>query len=195
MTKQRKRVQQIFDEPRVSTALRKALRLAQQANVPDLERWCRLELAGYWVSNPAMGEDVTVPEYRAVVGQHVDVYGQVLMLEPDFEFINETRLRQGVEELEFFAEKHNVVTMHDPQMCQRIREHLRTEVYAYRFAAVHVVGILSSIRTELAERLRHLQPLPGVEEPRDEDVLMLRPNFHGIGIDLPALWRRWKGTS
>jgi len=194
MTKLDRRVQQVLDEPRVSTALRNALRLAQQANLPDLERWCRLELGGYWGSNLAMGEDITVPEYRAVVGQHVNVFGQVLLLEPDFEFINETRLRHGVEELEFFAEKHKVVTMHDPWMCQRIREHLHVEVYAYRFTAVHVVGILSHIRTELAERLRRLQPLRVVEDTKLDEVLMLRPNYHGVGIDLRALWRRWKGS-
>jgi len=193
--RQRNRTQRVLDEPRVSAALRKALRLAQQVKVLDLERWCRLELGGYVGANPAMGEDVTVPAYRTVVGQHADVFGQVLMLEPDLEFINETRLRQGVEELEFFAERHNVVTVHDPGMCQRIREHLGVEVYAYRFTAAHVVGILSHIRTELSERLGPLEPLPTPKEPRSEAVLMLRPNFHGIGIDLPALWRRWKGTA
>lgn len=29
-------------------------------------------------------------------------------------------------------------------------------------------------------------------EKRMEDVIILKPNFHGIGIDLKALWQRWK---
>jgi len=192
MTKQNGRVKEIIDEPQVSTGLRRALRLAQRANLSDLDRWCRLELGGYWRSNQAMGEDITVPEYRTVVGQHVDIYGRVLLLQPGLEFVNETRLRNGVEELEFLAENHNVVSMQDPTMLQLIRENFHVEVNHYRFSAVHVVGILSEIRTQLAERLRGLQALPAAEEPRTEEVLMLRPNYHGIGIDIPALLRRWK---
>jgi hypothetical protein len=26
---------------------------------------------------------------------------------------------------------------------------------------------------------------------RGEEIFQLRPNFHGIGVDLRALWRRW----
>ncbi len=29
-------------------------------------------------------------------------------------------------------------------------------------------------------------------EKKMEEIIMVKPNIHGIGIDLRALWRRWK---
>lgn len=34
-------------------------------------------------------------------------------------------------------------------------------------------------------------PDPAVEE-RMEEIIQLKPNIYGVGIDLNALWRRWK---
>ena len=95
----------------LSRSLRKALRLADRLNAKEFLNWCRLELGGYVASNPAMTDQIVVPEYRTVVGQHADIYGRVLMVPADLSFMNETRLRNGVEELEALSTSRDTVAM------------------------------------------------------------------------------------
>jgi hypothetical protein len=147
-----------------------------------------------------MTEETVVPEYRGVVGQHADIYGRVLVLPPDFAFVGETRLRYGIEELEVLARTRDTVMVHDPHMCELIRRHLKVDVYSFRFSAVHLTGIFAAIRDALRQRLNTLEAASIVAktaqsatEPDPEQILQLKPNFHGVGIDLRALWRRWKG--
>ena len=178
----------------LSSALRMGLRLATRVGAADFERWCRLELGGYLASNPALGDDVEVPAYRTVVGLHKDLSGRVLQLEPELSFINETRLRNGVEELEHLSASKETVSIHDAQTCDLIRQSLRVEVFSFSFSSVHLVGVLSAIRSELDSRLDAVDPAFTEDDVGEaEDVLMLRPNFYGIGIDLKAAWNRWKG--
>ena len=190
---------QIDDLP-VSKVVAEGLRVAEAAGEADFANWCRLELAGYWGSNPAMTEETVVPEYRVVVGQHADIYGRVLVLPADLSFVGETRLRNGIEELEVLARTRESVMIHDPHMCELIRRHLQVDVYSFRFSAVHLTGIFSAIRDALRQKLKKLEVASIVSksarvktQPDPEKVLQLKPNFHGIGIDLGALWRRWKG--
>ena len=182
----------------LSTGLRKALRLAEDLGAYELGRWCRLELGGYLASNPAMGKETIVPEYRTVTGQHADIYGRVLMLPTDLAFMNSTRLRNGVEELETLAGNRDVVSMHDPNMCDLIQEHLEVQVYAFRFSSVHLAGVFSGIRTVLEDKLRSLQIKSGWGyshgAPEQDEILELRPNLYGIGVNLRALWLRLRGT-
>ncbi len=186
-------IRKAVDSSNLHDSLRLVLRWASREEHEELARWCSLELGGYFDSNPAMGEDIEVPSYRSVAGQHSDLYGRPLVLETKLSFINETRLRNGVEELAHLASKKDDVSIHDPSMCEMIREHLEVEVYTFTFSATHLVGILSAIRMELDRRLDEFAPevlvLPGTD-----DVFLLKPNFHGIGIDLRALWRRLFGT-
>ena len=143
-----------------------------------------------------MSEDITVPEYRTVVGQHRDLYGRVLQLEPDLSFVNETRLRNGVEELEHLVHTKEMVSIHDPEMCQIIRDHMKVEVFSFSFSSTHLVGVLSAIRLALSTKLSTIEAAVAALPPQiDKEFLMLRPNFHGIGIDFRALWRRLFGQS
>jgi len=198
MSKQSKAILETIEHSLLSTALRKTLHLAQRSSQKDIERWCKLELGGYFASNPAMGEDIVVPEYRTVVGQHYDIFGRILMLQSDLEFINETRLRNGVEELEALVNTREMVIIHDSHMCDLIKQHLKVEVYSFRFSSVTLTGVLSAIRIELAEKLEKLNKLHIIKDlqvkGKNEEILELRPNFHGIGINLRALWRRWRGA-
>jgi len=187
----------LFDNQPLSKSLRKAIVIAQESSAVDLVHWLQLELGGYYASNSAMDEDTIVPEYRTVVGQHADIYGRVLVLPQDISFINETRLRNGVEELETLVSSRDMVAIHDPYMCDLIKEHLHVEVYSFRFSTVHLIGILSAVRTELETKLRESNLIGTSQElnskTKNEDILQLRPNFYGMGIDLRAVWRRWKG--
>lgn len=177
----------------VSTRLREAALLAREAGAVEVEHWCRLELGGYFKSNSAMSSAITVPEYRSVVGQHADIYGRILSLPSNLSFVGETRLRNGVEELEELAASRDTVVIHDSKMCEMIKEHLDVEVYSFRFSRVHLVGVLSSIRDELDAKIHGLKPAkqPLGKALRDEEIIELKPNFVGIGINLRALWRKF----
>jgi hypothetical protein len=177
--------------------LRKASWVAHESGARELEQWLQLELGGYLASNSAMRKDVVVPEYRTVVGQHADLYGRVLVVPAKLSFVNETRLRNGIEELEALAASRDIVAIHDPNMCDLIQKHLKVEVYSFRFSAIHLKGVLSAIRTEFESRLRKIN---SPQRPKDssaqgsQEILILRPNLHGLGIDLRALWKRMSGS-
>lgn len=176
----------------VSEQLRKLSRQAHEVGAKDVEQWCRLELGGYLSSNPAMSERITVPEYRSVTGQHADIYGRILTLPSDLSFVAETRLRNGVEELEELADSRDVVVIHDPRMCELIKEHLDVEIYSFRFSRIHLVGVLSAIRNNLDEKSRGLKPKAGSSSApvrAEEEIIEIKPNIGGIGINLRALWR------
>lgn len=178
----------------VSEQLRRAARLAHETGVKDVEQWCRLELGGYLNSNPAMNAKIVVPEYRSVTGQHADIYGRILTLPANLNFVAETRLRNGVEELEELAASRDIVVIHDPKMCELIKDHLGVEVYSFRFSRVHLVGVLSAIRDHLDEKSRSLKAKPkffSSHSParQEDEIIELKPNVAGIGINLRALWR------
>lgn len=172
----------------------KTLRLAQSIGDEDLARWCQLELGGYWSSNPVIDENVIVPEYRAVVGEHYDIYGRKLYLENDLSFVNETRLRSGIDELESLACGRDIVVIHDSDMCELIEQKLKVQVYTFRFSVVHLRGVLASIKLELSNRLMAIQTVSesivNQNNAEEEEILELKPNIYGIGINLKALWRR-----
>lgn len=174
--------------------------MASASQATQFERWCRLELAGYLASNPAMTDQIEVPEYRTVVGQHVDIAGRILKLPTKLAFVGETWLRFGVEELEALAKTRGPVVIRDPYMSSVIQQHLNVDVASFQFSAVHIIGILSSIRTELSVQLHALgstevnRVSSGNAVERDE-IIQLRPNFYGIGINLRALWRRLRGAN
>ena len=196
MTSPKETLRRLVEAEPLSKGLRQANFLAQSQDAPNLQRWLRLELGGYFTSNSAMQNDVEVPDYRSVVGVHYDLYGRPLILPADLSFIGETRLRNGVEELEGLSISRENVIIHDPTMCQLIREHLNIEVYSFHFSAIHLRGIIGAIRTELGERLSELnlsESGDGHSSAPTAEVFQLRPNFHGIGVDLRALWRRWRG--
>lgn len=54
--------------------------------------------------------------------------------------------------------------------------------------------VLSSIKIQLSDWLMRIPDVTEEDSPSsNEDLFELKPNFHGIGVDLKALWRKWKG--
>lgn len=177
----------------LSKCLQKANCAVEAIGPQELRDWLRLELAGYYSSNKALTEDTVVPEYRTVVGQHVDLYGRVLQISADESFINEMRLREGVEELEGLSESRNTVVLHDATTCELIQKHLGVEVYYFRFSATSLKGIFSAIRSEATDRLTRLPQHTALEKVRPtpgDEIIQIRPNLYGIGFDLRAMWRK-----
>lgn len=140
--------------------LRSLTRLAKQLGEEKLEKWARLELEGYENTNPAMTEDVVVPEYRTVPGQWADEFGNVLLLQdPGLQFLNEQRLRNSIVDLEQLAHSNHPLYFRAPRGSQMIGKHLQVEVSRFCFSSRSLVTVLAAIRTRLIERLDELQPV------------------------------------
>jgi hypothetical protein len=176
----------------LSKALQTASRIVATTDEEEYKRWLRLELAGYFAGNSALSEDTVVPEYRTVTGQHFDLYGNRLQLESKLSFVNEMRLREGVEELESLASSRDMVTLHDAKLCELIHANLGVEVHCFRFDAVCLKGVLAAIRAEAEDRanILHSDALTKQTTTASEEIVQLRPNIYGVGLDLRALWRK-----
>lgn len=188
------KVNDVLDSEPLSKALQRTLRLAQEYGASELATWLQLEIGGYYGSNSAMNDTITVPEYRTVVGAYFNIYGRRLQLPPDLSFVNEMRLREGVEALESLRDSRRSVVLQDPSMIGLIAHHLKVEVATFHFESVALVQVLSQIRSELfnkAQLLSDAQPKRKmVKSANGEEIVMLKPNIHGIGVDLRALWRK-----
>ncbi len=189
------RVIQRAERHPLSQSLPSALRLALESSDQEFAAWIRYELLGYTSENPVMTPEVVVPTYRTVRGQWFDHYGRPLVLsDPNLAFVSETRLRAPVGELESFVGAHGVLTQQLPEFSDIIRDSLHVDVSEFRFAPLSVEQVLVNIRAHLLDRLstrRAALERLGPKEARVEtEILLLRPNLYGLGIDLRALWRR-----
>lgn len=190
-------MQTVSNEP-LSKSLPLVLRLAITINEPELVKWVKLELNGYFNTNPGLTEDVIVPEYRTVAGQHSDDFGRPLVInDVDLAFVNTTRLRFGVADLEKFSDESSQYSYRDPNMSEIIKRNMGVDVTTYTFHTGQAVGVLSGIQTALIEKLVPLKrAIEGLSEKGiitpAEDIVELKPNFFGIGLNLNALARKWK---
>ena len=191
---------EVNDAP-LSKTLPRILRLAQEWGDDELDSWVRLELRGYYQTNAAMSEETVVPAYRTVPGQWRDEFGRVLAIrQPDLRFLNEIRLREGVVELEALADSRESLYVRLPQFAELIRANLDVDVSLFEFAPSSVQHVIAEIKTELSDHLAARRDLGATFRPTDlasgtvEDVIELRPNVFGIGLNLRALWRRLQGA-
>ncbi len=187
----------ISNEP-LSKSLPVVLRLVITIDEPEILKWVKLELNGYFNTNHELTEEVIVPEYRTVAGQHSDDFGRPLVIkDADLAFVNTTRLRFGVADLEKFAEDNSTYSYRDPNMTEIIQNNMGVEVTTYTFHTGQAAGVLGGIKTELIEKLVPLKDkIEGLSEKGivspSEDIIELKPNFFGIGLNLNALGRKWK---
>lgn len=188
----------------LSKALSKALVWAEGVRDDALVEWVRLELLGYVTANPLMTDSTVVPEYRAVIGQWFDEYGRGLVLsDPKLAFINEIRLRMGVAELESYVGVNGVLALPGDRQAEVINEYLKVRVSTFRFSPSGVPTLLAGIRAQLLDRIAMCRALEspvaasgsGDSIKNDEEIIELRPNVAGIGINLRALWRQWRSES
>jgi abortive infection Abi-like protein/AbiTii-like protein len=181
--------------------------LAKEIHDAQLEKWARLEHEGYYSQNPAMSEDVVVPEYRTVPGQRLDDFDRVFVIDdPGLQFINEHRLREGVAELEKHSRARGPLRFEDPFAAQLLRENLGVEVRWFRFFPSSIESILTAIRGRLLDQLYSLRPaieryragaaattavsLDGIREAAGVDSFALHEHLRRIDLSLdtdPAL--------
>lgn len=172
----------------LSESLQKLLVLATQAEDSELVKWVKFELTGY--QGAAMTNDDVVPEYREVKGYHADDYHRKFVIErDDMQFINCTRLRAGVVELEVYQE--NGLILKDPSLCKLIQDNLNVKVTSFHISASQVQNVLANVKCALIERLSKFQDKGKAVVNNEEDIIEIKPNFYGIGLNLNALKRKW----
>jgi AbiTii-like protein len=159
-----------LDSLPLSQTLPLALRLARDLNIPDFEKWLRLEISGYFDNNPALTSEVKVPEYRNVAGQHVDKYGRVVRVQSTLQFLNSIPLRNGIAELEKMATGSELLTVQNSVSIEFIRENFNVEVYAFQFSPLEITGVLGSIKLKLSDWLYDIQN-PQSESPKKETFM------------------------
>lgn len=190
-------MKRIDDEP-LSKSLPMVLRLSKSIGASDLEKWVKLELNGYFNTNPALTDEVIVPEFRTVTGQHSDDYDRPLIItDHNLAFVNTTRTRYGVADLERMLDENFTCSYRDTLMSEIIKNSLDVEVSIFSFHTRQFAGVLSGIKAELSERLMAIKGQiedvqADIASPPREDVIELKPNFFGLGLNLNALFRRWQ---
>jgi hypothetical protein len=138
----------------LSKVLPSVLAFALKTKNTNLEKWVRLELGGYYSSNKALKDEDVVPEYRAIAGYYANQFGRrYLVNDPELQFINEDRLRNGVAELEKMSEANNPLNYSNPGTLEIIKRTFNVEVSQFVIQPSAIHGILSDIRAELISRL------------------------------------------
>jgi hypothetical protein len=177
----------------LSEVLPQLLMLAKDLQHEELERWVQLELRGYLATNPAMTEEIVVPEYRGVTGLWHNDMGQPLMIR-DAELsrtINSYRLRNGVAELEEISKANKILSALDQSFPPLIQQHLKVDVSHFQFYSREVAGVLAEIRSRAIEWLSDVKSLvpkeaPSFEAPNVTEVATLSATvFYSWQSDLP----------
>jgi hypothetical protein len=193
-----KQIVSLMEEQPLSKSLPAALRIANTLQDQGWASWIRLELMGYSADNPAMTEEIVVPEYRSVSGLWYDDYGRSLIVDdPTLTFINEIRVRQGVAELEGIASAKGPLSMRLIDFSEIIRENLNVDVSIFRFQPSSVSQVLSNIQSllidQVCSRQDKIDAISDTQLVHEGEVLQLKPSVYGVGIDLKALWRKVRG--
>jgi len=147
-----------FKSNSLTSLLTETLMLAKEYENSEFESWLKLELNGYYASNPELKEETVIPEYRSVGGQYYDIYDRPFVIDdPKLQFIQENRLRNSVPELEKLSQSEKMLTLSDPSFLSIIKEQLRVEVHQFRFSPASIEGVLIAIKTRLSDYLSEIE--------------------------------------
>jgi hypothetical protein len=144
-----------FKEP-VSHVVHQMQRLAQVVGNKEVEHWCQLELAGYFRDGD-MADGEVIPNYRAVVGQFHDIYGQPLIVPSDLSFMNAYPLPQGTGMLEEWSKKTEMQNIACTKSFELIQKHFNVEVSRFTFSPLGLVNIVSAIRNHALRKAKELE--------------------------------------
>jgi len=145
---------EIFDKISVTEILEKVLEIAELNNDVNLIKWTHLELEGYFASNKYLTDDVVVPIYRAVPGEHIDNHNRPLIISnPKLNFINTIRLRESVPELEsLYKNNDDMLIRKDPELIKMIKNSLGVSVTQFIINPSVLASLLNSIKQEAIDR-------------------------------------------
>ena len=119
----------------------------------ELEQWLKLELNGYFDTNPDYSGE-PVPEYRTIVGSNYDERKRLIVIDdPKLYMVNQNRLRNGVSDLESLSQSTNMLHLHDLNTFAVIEQHLNVKVKIFVFNPLEVSTVLNQIKTRLVSKL------------------------------------------
>jgi uncharacterized protein (TIGR02391 family) len=181
---------EIIEDLRTSKPLSKILPsvliLSKKIKDENLQKWTELESKSYYNSNEALTNDIIVPEYRIVAGQYHDLYNRPLILQdPEYKFVNEYRLREGVLELEKLASSTKLLTIVDPTFTELINKHFAVEVHSFTYSPRSIDAILESIRFTLINKL--MAVAQKVENVSNSDKVSEHTIYHNAIANLHPL--------
>lgn len=161
----------------------KAIQLSHELDNDGFKKWLLLEYNGYYNTNPVLTDEVVVPEYRTVAGQHFDEHGRVLQLDDaKLGFVNQTRLRNGVAQLEELSNSSKLLTIRDVEMINSIKKYLNVDVSSFSFTSTEVRAVLSSIRAKFIEWLatikKDVPEVQGAQQLASDDKIS--PELKGL---------------
>lgn len=133
----------------LSTLLLSSLVLAKSISNNEFAKWLKLEISGYYDTNPSFENDVVVPEYRMIPGFYQDENGNKI----DFGFLNYYPIREGVTDLENQVEKKSWMSVMSPITSQELAESLPFKIEKFVFNSDSVIPVLNEIRIKLIEKL------------------------------------------
>lgn len=145
-------------ELELSSILPKVLTVAKLLDDKGFEKWILLESSGYFNTNPAMTNEVVVPNYRKVPGQYHDKYGRPLVIDDPILFqINNYPIRESVAELEDYSKKDGILTFRNPNAMEFIKEKLGVTIDTFSFTPNSLKPVIAEIRSKLINWLMDKQ--------------------------------------
>lgn len=100
-------INESLEKDKLSDALYKIQRFAKEQGLTDLATWCSWELTGYPSGQDKLSEskEQEVREYRYLVVQWKDIYGNSMLIDPKLSFIHKVPIYLGITELEGYLGK------------------------------------------------------------------------------------------
>ena len=143
----------------LSSLMTDALTVSKLIKDKEFEKWILLETGGYFNTNPALTNEIRVPEYRRLPGQYHDKFGRPLIInDPElFQLISNYPVLEGIAELEGFAKKDGFLTFRNPKSTQFLKEKLNVDVDTFTFSAPSTNAVLSEIKNKLISTLIDIQ--------------------------------------
>ena len=177
----------------VTQVLEEILKIAERNKDEDLKKWVYLELEGYISSNLYPTEDVIVPEYRRVAGQHKDSQGRILRFDSELSFVNEIPLRQSVPELENIQKRGmKSLTVRVDYAVDALSK-IGVNADSFSFDGSQIDGVLNSIKQEALRRASKYTTLENLIAERNSKSPNLpeKNSIAWLRDNIPAQW--WVG--
>jgi hypothetical protein len=153
-------VEEALDNEPLSDALYKMERLARDKGCVGLARWCFLELNGYFGSSK--DEKEANHEYRTVAVQWLDIFHRPATVDPKLSFVQSMPLREGVSEIEGFADHGMLINY--PDLVETLQPYATVPIAGVHTPPEQLKALLKRIRLVARSRLHDSIPrVPSME--------------------------------
>ena len=144
----------------VSELVFKVMQLSRLVGDQQLEHWAKLEYNGYYRGNAIIPKEVTVPEYRVVVGEFRNEYGQAVVFDdPEITRALRYPLRTSIKELEKLSARGNMHTVKDNAWFAIINQTwaLNPGIVELRVPSLSLASVVETVRTKVMDGVYTLE--------------------------------------